>query len=142
MITTKNNHGETIELTFINMTDDGMYHFYGADHTFYFLEKGDFVDSEEAETEAKTEEIRNLTFTIEINGVRKKVSLFLTVCTRSALCQLDSNTTIKDFNNQLFYSSIKAKVHTKAEAKLFALAVLDKLSEITSANPLLAPFYT
>jgi len=138
MITTTNNHGETVELTFISMNDDGMYRFYGADHTFYFLEKGDFVDSEEE----KMEESRNLTFTVEINGIRKKVSLFLTVCTRSALCQLDSNTTIKNFNSQLFYNSIKAKVHTKAEAKLFALAVLDKLSEITSANPLLAQFYT
>jgi len=138
MITTTNNHGETVELTFISMNDDGMYRFYGADHTFYFLEKGDFVDSEEE----KMEESRNLTFTVEINGIRKKVSLFLTVCTRSALCRLDSNTTIKDFNKQLVYSSIKAKVHTKPEARLFAVAVLDKLNEITKENPFLASFYT
>lgn len=140
MITTQNNHGETIELTFISMTDDGMYRFYGADHTFYFLEKGDFVDSKEVEAEKEDKALRTLNFTVPINGFNKKVSLVLTCCTRHDLHRLDSNTTIKDFNRQLFNRDIKATVRTKHEAACFKMAVINKLQEIANAEPRLAWF--
>jgi len=140
MITTQNNHNETVELTFINMTDDGMYRFYGTDHAFYFLEKGDFVDSEEVNAEKEEMALRSLSFTVRINEVEKKVSLVLTCCTRHDLHQLNSNTTIKDFNRQLRNRDIKATVRTKYEAACFKMAVIKKLQEIVNAEPRLAWF--
>ena len=140
MITTKNNHGETVELTFICKTDDDMYHFQGADNIAYYLEKGEFVDSKEVEAEKEFLALRTLNFTVPINGFNKKVSLVLTCCTRHDLHCLDSNSTIKDFNQQLLRRGIKATVRTKYEANVFKMAVLGKLQEIANAEPRLAWF--
>ena len=140
MITTQNNHGETVQLIFIAMTDDNMYHFQGNDNMAYYLEESDFVDSETQDKEKAEKELRSLTFTVCINGIEKKVSLILTCCTRHDLHQLDSSTTIKDFNNQLWLRNIKATVRTKYEANVFKMTVLNRLQEIANVEPKLAWF--
>ncbi len=141
MITTKNNHGETVNLTFINMTDDNLYHFQGNDNISYYLEKSDFVDSKEQDAEKEEKALRSLTFTVCLNEVEKKVSLFLTVLTRGDLHRLNSDTTIKDFNHQLSLKGIKATVRTKYEANVFKMAVIKKLEEMTSVEPKLALWF-
>lgn len=141
MITTQNNHGETVELTFICMTDDGMYHFRGVDNMAYYLEKGDFVDSKEEKEEKEEKKLRSLSFTVRINEVEKKVSLFLTCCTRHDLFQLDNSTTVKAFNHQLMCRGIKATVRTKYEASVFKMAVIRKLEEMVNADQRLAMWF-
>ena len=140
MITTQNNHNETVQLTFISMADDNMYRFQGDDNMAYYLEEGDFVDSVKQDAEKAEKALRSLTFTICINGIEKKVSLILTCCTRHDLHQLDSSTTIKDFNNQLWLRGIKATIRTKYEANVFKMTILGRLQEIANAEPKLAWF--
>jgi hypothetical protein len=137
MITTKNSHGEIVDLTFINMTDDGMYHFQGADNMAYYLEKGDFVDSANKVVEIIPEFVE-LAFKVSINDRNKEVKMTVHGGTHMYLCQLMTcyrELTLREFQNLMKFYGINATINTRHEAALFATKVMDKIQELKSVHP-------
>ena len=135
MITTKNHHGETVNLTFIRTTDDNLSQFQGDDNMIYFLEQSEFIAPDPKSPEL---EIVDIDFIIDISGFNKKVALQLNGMTHHNLCRLmdlGKSESIKDFRLSLINRGIKASINTKFEASVFAKTVLEKIQELKPLNP-------